>query len=153
MTARQVRAPAPINNRAKLPSIKDLGRHLAAVDRAYFHHDTLEPTDSTEKLRVITDMDLLHERSQALRDLIATMRPKTLPDAAVLINVACVLAAGLSDVEEERALTLRSRKLERIMVGVLPVVAQAAGLDIAAMDWTQALDLASIRYHGEEMVS
>ena len=83
----------------------------------------------------------------------ATMRPKTLADAAVLINVAWILAVSLGGGEDDRKAALRARRLERILVGVLPVVAHAAGLDMEEMDWTQALKLAPHRYHGEEVVS
>ena len=151
MTVRQVKAPVPTSNRAPLPSIEDLGRHLAAVEQAYHRYDA--STDNTNRIQIDTDMELLDERGEALNALMATMRPKTLADAAVLINAAWILAASLGGGEDDRKAALRARRLERILVGVLPVVAHAAGLDMEEMDWTQALKLAPHRYHGEEVVS
>jgi hypothetical protein len=127
-------------------SILDLGRHLAAVDIAHNRHDhanLVNPGLTHQKPPVHAEaMELLYDRGQAMRRLIASMPAQTLADAAVQI------AAGNSIVEtlENEDLDAYTkgfclRELHRLFLSALPVVAEAAELDPVAMGWAELLKL------------
>lgn len=81
-------------------------------------------------------MNLLHERGASLCDVIATMAPVTLKDAAVQIEVAACLADDMvANKHSECELEQFNKTMLRITLGVLPVLAAAAGLDIDEMQW------------------
>jgi hypothetical protein len=134
-----------------LPSVADLGRHLAAVDLVYTRHEEETHKDPGDQIRQREALDLLYDRGEALRDLIATMPARTIQDAAVLVGIAWSLAANLDACEFTKDKTVQiAKKLERIAMTVLPVIAGAAAMDVATMDWTDALELAPHRFHGVE---
>ncbi len=108
-----------------LPSIADLGKMLAALDVA------LEAVTTFERGQPIAA-----DRAGALRDLIATMQPRTFADAAVVIACAVSIASRLDHKDASDQAGHEVRKLERMLLSVLPIVTEAAGLDPGQMGWT-----------------
>jgi hypothetical protein len=110
-----------------LPSIVDLGR---LANAAGLDPDADSPSTQTdgEKARGT----LLYHREVALRSLLLTFRAKTLSDAAAQLYAGLIAADDLLNFElpaEDRcrnAVTIR-----RALLSAIPVVAEAAGLDLA----------------------
>ncbi len=137
-----------------LPPIIDLGRALASNDIAHCQLDQLTcrrwntPTEDAA-------MDLLLTRREALWQLIASLPAMTLADAAVQIGVACHFAMSLEGSDWSSS-DVRSRfyqlagGLELMCLNVLPLVAEAAGLDLAEMDWAGLERLRATRFYGSE---
>jgi hypothetical protein len=127
-------------------SILDLGRHLAAVDIAHNRHDhanLVNPGLTHQKPPVHEEaMELLYDRGEAMRRLIASMQAQTLADAAVQIAVGNSIVETLeSENIDAYAKGLCIRELHRIFLSALPIVAEAAELDPVAMDWTELVNL------------
>ncbi len=79
----------------------------------------------------------------------------TLADAAVQIGVACYCAGTVecsdwSSPDRLERLEELAGALERICLSVIPLVAEAAGLDLAEMDWTGLDRLRASRFYGSE---
>jgi hypothetical protein len=130
--------------------IIDLGRHLAAVRRAHnlFDEANLAGAKIGGSARGFKDaLELLFERVNALQGLIATQPALSLSDAAVVIaeaaTAAALLAADGSMPDEAVSV---ANKIERMLLGALPFVAHAAGLDMAAMEWTEGENLRVSRF-------
>jgi hypothetical protein len=99
-------------------------------------------------------MTTLARRGLMLRDLISTLPAVTLPDAAAQIGVASAAAGVLavsdwSTEETQPLLRPRLEALHRMLLSVLPIVADAAGLDMHAMGWSDTLKLRASRFGGE----
>lgn len=139
-----------------LPPILDLGRALASNDIEYCQLDRLTATRSNTPIEDRT-MSLLLTRREALWQLIATMPAMTLADAAVQLGVACQFAMGLagsdwSSPEQRGHFAELAGGLERICLSVLPIVAEAAGLDLVEMDWVDLDRLRANWFYGTEGV-
>ena len=98
----------------------------------------------------------LTDREQALRFLISTLPATSLAEAAVQLGTASTFAGILHasdwrDPATHHRLNELHDALNRIMLSVLPAVAAAAGLDLAAMCWDDLDRLrASLFYATEE---
>ena len=137
-----------------LPPILDLGRALASNDIEYCQLDRLTAARSNTPIEDRT-MSLLLTRREALWQLIATVPAMTLADAAVQLGVACQFAMGLagsdwSSPETQRRFAELTGGLERICLSVLPIVAEAARLDLVEMDWASLDQLRASRFYGTE---
>jgi len=135
-----------------LPPIIDLGRALATNDIEY---DRLDALVGRRTVAEDSAMSLLLTRRDALWQLIATMPAMTLADAAVQIGVACHFAGALecsdwSKPDRLERLGDLTEALEHICLSVLPLVAEAAGLDLVEMDWTDLDHLRAKRFYGSE---
>ncbi len=119
------------------PRIEDLGRQLAAVEEAAHQFDSafLKPQHDrvSDDARVV-----LGERGDALRLMISTLPAATVADAAVQVSQILDLTDQLrfyeGDEDERRNMIAR---IERMALGMRPVLAQAAGLDMAKMGWAR----------------
>jgi hypothetical protein len=131
------------------PTAYDIGLHLARVERAHHLHDVAH----LEAKHAIPDAyhhtngeDLLWERAEALRDLIATMPATSLRDAAVILAEAAIVADRLNANQHTPEETEKeSAKLVRMLTTTLPWITQAAGLDVGEMEWRERSSLA--RHH------
>ncbi len=140
---------------ANLPSIIDLGRALAANDARYDRLDALVGTRTTTDDQV---MDLLLARRHVLWDFIAIPPAMSLADAAVQIGVACHLAMTVecsdwSTPDRQLRLGEMASGLTRLCLSALPLIAEAAGLDLAEMDWSGLDRLRASRFYGSESAS
>ena len=131
------------NGSAGLPSITEVGRIHGAITRReatidLVSHGRGEPKNEEQRRdwavqdRLLMTADrLLFDQMDALRKLIATMPAKSLSDAVVQINVAGIMIMKLTtndcDKDEQDEL---SDDIERIMISVIGVLAEAAGLDM-----------------------
>jgi len=134
------------------PPIIDLGRALASNDIEYDRLDDLMGRRAADEDRA---MGLLLTRRESLWQLIGSMPAKTLADAAVQISVACHFAGSLecsdwSGPDTHSRLQELASGVERVCLSVLPLVAEAAGLDLAEMDWTDFARLRASRFYGSE---
>lgn len=105
-----------------LPSILDLGRlaHAAMVWED-------DPTDEQKK-----KMATLCARETAFRDLLLTFRAKTLGDAVVQLYAGFIATDDLQIFDKPPADQIRDvQAVRRALIGAIPVVAEAAGLDLA----------------------
>ncbi len=128
------------------PSILLLGQMLARSEKAYHAFDVATMTNSNaehpahgrRRLIATRAQDLLDERQDALRLLITTQPARTVADAAVqmsaISDIACQLDAHNLDDCAQIALITR---IDRMTLGILPVLAEAAGLDMVAMGWAE----------------
>ncbi len=128
-----------------------LGRHLADAERAYRAFDPVALKRGTKggaenggDARTILD-----DRIEALRILISTTPATSVQDAAVLVSEALTIAGRLavSRFSEHEAETLADR-MERMLLAAMPFIAEAAGLDMAEMNWACRDDLRLVRYAG-----
>ena len=128
------------------PSVASLGQMLARSEQAYQAFDVaslalLEVKGSKHDKEQIACADaqaLLYERQDALRVLISTQPARTLGDAAVQIAEIGHLADQLhvNDYDEITQIAL-TKRIERMALSMLPVLAEAAGLDMQAMNWAR----------------
>jgi len=137
-----------------LPPIIDLGRALANND---IEHTRLDKWTCGRSNTPIEDeaMKLLEVRREALWQLIASLPALTLADAAVQLGVATQYAMGLeasdwSNPDVGSRFYEMARGLERLCLSALPLVAQAAGLDLAEMDWSELDQIRARRFYGSE---
>ncbi len=137
-----------------LPPIIDLGRALASNDIAHCQLDQLTCRRSNTPTEDAA-MDLLLKRRDALWQLIASLPAVTLADAAVQLGVACHFAMSL-EASDWSSADVRGRfyqlagGLELMCLSMLPLVAEAAGLDLAEIDWTGLDHLRASRFYGSE---
>jgi hypothetical protein len=138
---------------ATAPSIIMMSDHLAAIDRAYDLLDAAGPTGARLQAYEAAK-GLLDERRQAVRDVIATLPPADMKDAACII-AGMVTIAGLmyanayAPEQQER----EAAKLERMALGILPIATLAAGMDAADMGWSGSESLRVARYVGAGVMS
>ena len=133
----------------RLPAVAELGRLLAQARAALsrFDNASLASDDVTTKIIAGRGLDLMQDRAIALEALIATLPAKTLADAAVQLGVAYSVAETIEGIcEDDYKLRLAERQLQRILVGALPVVAAAAGLDLDEMNLRHIIDLRAGRF-------
>ena len=152
------RAPKP-QPEAALPSITELGRMLGTIARREAAIDLLpvgrgEPKNEeerrerrSEELRLKTADALLFRRLDALRDVVATLPARDLADCVVQVNVAghMIMKITCNDLEKPELDELADA-IERIMVSVLPVMAAAAGLDLAEFALDEVANLHEGRF-------
>ena len=130
-------------NVSALPSITELGRIHGAITRReatidLVSHGRGEPKNEQQRRdwavqdRLLMTADrLLFDQMESLRKLISTMPAKSLSDAAVQINVAGLMIMKLTTNDCEKAERDElSDDIERIMISVIGVLAEAAGLDM-----------------------
>ncbi len=146
------------------PSILELGKQLAAVEAA---HDAFDSIAMRRALRVDDDdaerrmerrgkaaWEILDVRAEALRELISSMPAQSIQDAAVQVGLICTaggrLAASVHTQEQKEAL---ADGIERMALGILPILAQVAGLDIEAMGWAGNEYLRIFRFDGVGVTS
>ncbi len=130
------------------PSVTSLGVHLAAVRKARHLFDvaSLARVDKANTERP-PEIGLLDDRAEAIRDMIASQPALSLPDAAVAVAEAAIIAARLSaDGDMPHAAVRAADKIERMLLAALPFVAQAASLDMHAMEWAEADSLRVARF-------
>ena len=133
------------------PDTLALGRQLAAASLAYDAYDktmlrqgNAKATDSGINARGVLD-----DRVESLRVLISTTPAKTLGDAAVLISECLTIAGRLeASVCTPAMVEEYSARLERMLLSAMPLVAEAAGLDMDLMDWADRDMLRVVRFQG-----
>ena len=141
------------------PSILDLGKHLAAVEVAHEAFDnvnmglSLKAGDKAGEVRSRQRHEaawtILEDRAEALREMISSMPALTIQDAAVQIGVICTASSRLSaSVHTANEATAIADRIERMALGMLPIVAKVAGLDMEAMDWADGDALRVWRFDG-----
>ena len=146
------------------PSILDLGKQLAAVEIAHEAFDSgnmrlsLKVGDAEaarrSKQRGEAAWEVLEPRAEALRELIATMPALTIQDAAVQIALICTASGRLSaSIHSRESSTAMADQIERMALGLLPLVARAAGLDLEAMNWASNEYLRVHRFDGVGVTS
>ena len=145
-----VRADAAFNS--KLPQIIDLGFALAAAE---IEGRRLRASGARRRSSDSAAIGVTTGRAEALRALITTLPADTVADAAVQIGVACNLATTLARSDwtapaERERISEMHEALYRITVSVLPVLAAAAGLDLAEMGWEDVDVLRADVFYGEE---
>lgn len=118
-----------------LPSILQLGRLIQAIDQRAAYYDEVHNDRSngcSEKSDAGVGFNLAMDRQTALGDLAMTMRPQSLGDVAVqlylgFLEIDFLQVHELDSSEIER----RVAKLRRLVAGMLPAVATAAGIALA----------------------
>jgi len=125
---------------APLPSILDFGRTRAALLREA--DQIAERLDAAARhprgIALEQALELAYDRDDALIDLIATLPATTIGDAAAQLCVAWREISYIDSFDLPKAdLEAHHAKLRRMILSVLPVVAEAAGLDLAEItdDW------------------
>ena len=149
---------------ATAPSILDLGKHLAQVEISYSAHDIVDlkrsvPAGDEDALREAKKRAeaaqlILGDRQEALRDLICTMPAKTLADVAIQVAAILVIASRISASHHTPDQVAREAdRIERMALGMLPILAAASGLDMEAMDWADNDQLRPLRFTGVEVLA
>ena len=97
-------------------------------------------------------MDMIYERIWAFRNLIVTMPARSLADAAVQINIAASIACRVGSAKSWTGdeIEAMGETLENIAYSILPIVADAAGLDARLMHWEGSIKLRSRRFPDAE---
>ena len=144
---------------AAIPSITELGRILGAIAQREAAIDLMpvgegEPANEeerrerwSEEQRRTTADSLLFRRLDALREMISTLPAKDLADCVVQINVASHLIMKVTCNELKKPdIDELAEAVERIMVSVLPVMAAAAGLDLAEYSLDEVANLHEGRF-------
>ena len=131
-----------------LPSILALGLALTSTEA---EHARLEKTVAMDTTNLLVDyLEMLSLREDALRNLISTLPATTLADAAVQLEVATTFACGLKvgDLAPDRSYRTRTEvaALERLIYSALPLVADAAGLDMKRMGWQECNSIRATRF-------
>ena len=144
--------PAGAASDFRLPPIVDLGFALAEAE---VEHRRLRASPGRRRASDAATLEVIGSRTEALRALITTLPADTVADAAVQIGVACSLASGLegadwSDAAERDRLLEMHDAFYRITVSVLPVLAAAAGLDLAEMCWEDVDVARASIFYGED---
>jgi hypothetical protein len=108
-----------------LPSILDLARHANAAAT----NDDPPPSENADEE---AKGALIWDREAALRDLLLTFRAKTLGDATAQLYAAYIAADDLLGLElESRDRDRFATNIRRALLSAIPIVAEAAGLDLA----------------------
>lgn len=141
---------APLDFRVFRPrSVLDLGHMLAESETAYRRLD--EDTSGANRNRddLVT---LIAEREKGLRAVIATLPAQSLADAAVQIGTAVTYASILECSEwcpeEREQLHDLHAALFRLTLSALPLIAEAAGLDLVDMFWAENAELRDRIFYG-----
>ena len=142
-----------------MPSVLAIGTHLADAGHAYSAWDEVilvEPDECERRLgeNATYARDAAGLRRQALRALLATMPAAGIADAAVLVAEAAEIAGCLSgDGSMPSAAVKAADAIERMLLSVLPFVAEVAGLDMNAMNWSSCERLRQHRFAGVGVTS
>ena len=132
-----------------LPSIHDLGRRLAGLQAVYDANDSVNTRDESPAVqtRATAAREITFDQILAVQDVVATMPAVTLADAAVHVAVAANFAARIEgEAFSETELADIGTKIERMLLSILPVVAEAGGLSIEDMGWQHMIDLRASRF-------
>lgn len=122
-----------------LPSVLQLGLLIKALDdRAEVFDDAASAAKkgkTPECLHGVHAAESGHtlalDRSEALKDLVLTLPARSLGDAAVQLYMAFNELDRVSDFQlDMKELEAMATRLRRLVAGVLPVVAGAAGLTV-----------------------
>jgi lambda repressor-like predicted transcriptional regulator len=117
-----------------LPSILDLGRHAGT---ATLRGDDIGDQPETGWANGL--MTLHYDQAEALRDLMLTFQAQTLGDAAAQLWAAFRAAEELeAGLPPEECVTA----IKRALISALPLVAKAAGIDLAEIGAERIADLA-----------
>ena len=128
-----------------------LGRQLAAAQMAYdaFDAASLAQGGGGDRDDGLNARSILNDRIEALRTLISTTPAKSLKDAAVLVAESLTVAGRLAGCKSNLHMAEKySDRLERMLMSALPFVAEAARLDLAAMDWLEQDNLRAVLFSG-----
>lgn len=127
------RLPAP----QPLPSALDIARHACAASGRADDMCDEKPHERDDRVM------LLYDRDETLRDLLLTFRARTLGDAAAQLYAGFRVAEEMEvdlPIEERRRCVI---KIKRALLSVLPLVAEAAGLDLTEIQAERIADLAA----------
>jgi hypothetical protein len=126
-----------------LPTILDLARLSNAVGMA----GDIDPAKAyAEKARGT----LLCHREVALRNLLLTFRAKTLSDAVAQLYCAFIAAEDLDGIEQPNEDRIRNAVyIRRALLSAIPVVAEAAGLNLAEIGAEYIPDIAAAEFPAE----
>jgi hypothetical protein len=126
---------------AEFPSVFDLGRLAGDVSRRLPAYGIGAEGSAVD---VGAGALLCLDTLGSLQRIIASRRAQTLHDVAAQLVTAFAVADWLDSIEEgtspETATNLRL--LRRVVLGALPVVAEAAGIDLAEFDASYMLEFA-----------
>jgi hypothetical protein len=125
MSATRTPATAPA-----LPSIIDLALHAGAVIRTY---EKLYDVAGMRDRRADQGLSLGTDQERWVGELIMTMRARTLADVAAQLFAAFAVIDGLDGDMPEQERQSDILKLRRVIPGSMPVVAEAAGVELAAV--------------------
>ena len=130
------------------PCLSDLGLHLADVRKARETWDEAGLAgcnNPTDRIRLQAARDVLDARIEALHEMIASMPATSMTEAAIVVAECTIIASRLgASVHSEHQVEAAADKLERMLLGALPFLAQVAGLDMARMNWA---DIDQLRLH------
>ena len=138
-----------------LPTIHNLGRRIAAL---YVVHDRCDEEDIkadgfAAEHRAQAGMDITYAQITAAKEMICSMPAVTLADAAVQVATALSIADQIDGaVRCERTLIQLERKLDRLLLSALPLIAEAAGLSLDEMGWSDLATLRAQRFQALETV-
>jgi hypothetical protein len=138
-------------------SVEALGRQIAEIYRTQRAYELATGKTLIETMPERMQFDIATHaalgmfgiRIDAIHELIATLGARNLADSAVQIATINELANMLADFENSPSESrLAGMKIRRMARGILPIVARAAGLDVAEMEWTQVAELGAIEFAG-----
>ncbi len=128
-----------------------LGRQLAQAERALAAFDpvSVKLGKGAKRADAADARAILDDRVEALRTLISTTPATSVEDAAVLVAESLTIAGGLTASKfSENDADAMAIRLERMLLAAMPFVAEAAGLDMAEMNWADRDGLRLWRYAG-----
>ena len=128
-----------------LPSIHDLGRRIAALYVAYDRCDAEDVHDEGHAVRQRAEagMDISYAQITAAKEMVCTMPAVTLADAAVQVAPLLTIRYQIDGAAGYEAILRRlEKKLDYLLFSALPLIAEAAGLDMVEMGWA---DFARLR--------
>ena len=138
-----------------LPSIQDLGRRIAALNVVHDRCDdeNIQADGFAGEHRAQDGMDITYAQITAVKEMICTMPAVTLADAAVQVATALSVVDQIDGaVRCERTLIQLERKLDRLLLSALPLIAEAAGLSPEEMGWSDLATLRAQRFQALETV-
>jgi hypothetical protein len=113
-----------------LPSIIDLALHAGAVIRTY---QKLYDVAGMRDRYANTGLGLGTDHEHEVHELIMTIRARTVADVAAQLFAAFGVIDGLDGDMSEQEFQSDVLKVRRVILYSLPVVAEAAGVDLAAL--------------------
>lgn len=137
------------------PSIFQLARLHAELQAAHEHQEKLEleSTDRDVIARAKVTQSLFEDRVEHLKGVILTMRPATIQDVVVQLHFAAQIAGTLTTcILRPFVVDQHQETVERVLLGSIAFVADAAKVDVEAMGWSEDAHLAAFRYGAVEAV-
>lgn len=131
MTAITTRAPA-------MPTILDIGRHIRALWDRHNALDEAALRGSREQQRAAERArDEIADERDAYVEVVMERTARTLGDTAVQVAHAFYMLDALTgsviELEDARQLKRTLCQLQHVAASILPVIADAAGLDLATI--------------------